>query len=78
MARSESLSGWSDADVLERLSDAREEFFNLRFQFATGQLDDSSALRKAKKNVARLLTEKRAREIAAAEALERLESADAG
>ena len=77
MARSESLSALGDADVIERLAEAREEFFNLRFQFASGQLDDSSALGKAKKGVARLLTERRAREIAAAEALERLESADA-
>lgn len=67
MARAKSISDLSDADLLEHLADARDEYFNLRFQFATGQLDNSASLKQAKKSVARLLTERRAREIAAAE-----------
>ena len=68
---SEYLSSLGDAEVMERLGEARQELFNLFFQFSTGQLDDSSAVKKARKNVARLLTELRSREIAAAEAMER-------
>lgn len=68
MAKSESIASLGDTDLIERLAEAKQELFNLRFQFATGQLDNSSSLSKAKKNIARLLTELRAREIAAAEA----------
>ena len=74
MARTGPLSDLVDTDVLERLAEAREELFNLRFQFATSQLDDSSALKKARKNIARLLTEVRAREIEAASRLDRAAS----
>ncbi|MDE0700124.1 MAG: 50S ribosomal protein L29 [Acidimicrobiaceae bacterium] len=59
-----------DTDLFERLADYKEELFNLRFQFATNQLDNSAALKAVKKDIARVLTELRAREIADAEALE--------
>ena len=36
--------------------DIRQDIFNLRFQHATGQLDDVSRLRQAKKNLARVMT----------------------
>ena len=68
MAKSKILTDLDDADVIDLVADGKKELFNLRFQFATGQLEDSTAIKKAKKNVARLLTELRAREIAAAEA----------
>jgi large subunit ribosomal protein L29 len=55
---------------VERLSETKEELFNLRFQNVTGQLDNYSRLTELKRDVARLNTELRAREIAAAEALE--------
>jgi large subunit ribosomal protein L29 len=51
-----------------RLAETRQELFNLRFQHATGQLDNSSRLGQLKKDVARLETLSREREIAAAEA----------
>ncbi len=51
-----------------RLEEARREVFNLRFQLATGQLDNSSRLREARKDVARLLTVLREREFTEAEA----------
>jgi large subunit ribosomal protein L29 len=70
MARSKALTDLGDTDLLERLADSREELFNLRFQNATGQLDNTSRLTTVKRDIARLMTELRAREIADAEALE--------
>lgn len=70
MARAKSLSDLGAPDLLERLADSKEELFNLRFQNATGQLDNPSRLTTVKRDIARVLTELRAREIAAAEALE--------
>ena len=68
MARAKALIDLGDTDLIERLSDAKEELFNLRFQFATGQLDNPTRLRQVRRDIARMLTELRAREIAAAEA----------
>jgi len=59
-----------DAELLGRLAETRRELFNLRFQLATGQLDSSSRLASVRKDIARLSTFLREREIAAAEALE--------
>ncbi|MGC2174833.1 MAG: 50S ribosomal protein L29 [Acidimicrobiales bacterium] len=59
-----------DSELLGRLGEARRELFNLRFQLATGQLDNSARLGVVKKDIARLATFLREREIAAAEALE--------
>ena len=60
----------NDGDLIEALNDSKEELFNLRFQLVTGQLDNYSRIKEVKKEVARAMTELRAREIAAAEALE--------
>ena len=70
MAKNRSLTDLGDTDLLERFSDAKEELFNLRFQLVTGQLENHTRVREVKKEVARLLTEMRVREIDAAEALE--------
>ena len=51
-------------------SDLKEELFNLRFQNATGQLDNSARLGQVRKDIARVETLLREREIAAAEALD--------
>jgi large subunit ribosomal protein L29 len=59
-----------DSELLGRLGEARRELFNLRFQLATGQLDNSARIGAVKKDIARLETFLREREIAAAEALE--------
>jgi len=61
------LRSLSDADLVQRLAEAREELFNLRFQNATGQLDSSSRIGQVKKDIARLNTILRQREIALAE-----------
>ncbi len=59
-----------DTDELERqLGETRRELFNLRFQLATGQLDNFSRMNNVRKDVARMLTELRNREIAEAEGL---------
>ena len=58
-----------DHELVERLAESRRELFNLRFQLATGQLDNSSRLKGVKHDIARLSTFVREREIAAAEAL---------
>jgi large subunit ribosomal protein L29 len=59
-----------DSELLGRLGESRRELFNLRFQLATGQLDNSARIGVVKKDIARLSTFLREREIAAAEALE--------
>ena len=64
------LKDINDGDLIEALNDSKEELFNLRFQLVTGQLDNFSRIKEVKKEVAREMTELRAREIAAAEALE--------
>ncbi len=64
------LKDVNDGDLIEALNDSKEELFNLRFQLVTGQLDNYSLIKEVKKEVARAMTELRAREIAAAEALE--------
>jgi large subunit ribosomal protein L29 len=71
MAKAKALADLDATDLLEQLADHKESLFNLRFQFATGQLDDSAALKAVKKDIARVLTELRAREIADAEAMEK-------
>ena len=59
-----------DEELLNRLGEAKQELFNLRFQHVTGQLDNYARLGEMKKEVARINTILRDREIAAAEALE--------
>jgi large subunit ribosomal protein L29 len=57
-----------DTELIGRIAEEKDRLFKLRFQLATGQLEDSSRLTLTKRDIARLLTELRAREIAAAEA----------
>lgn len=52
-------------DLVAKIKDARAELFNLRFQMATSQLDNTSRVSAVKKDIARLQTEMRAREISA-------------
>ena len=62
----------TDDQLVERAESAKEELFNLRFQLATGQLDNSSAIKKVRHEIARIATVIRQRDIeehkAAAEA----------
>ena len=43
-------------ELLERERDSRKELFNLRFQMATGQLSNHTAVKKAKRDIARIKT----------------------
>ena len=52
-------------DLNAKLKDARAELFNLRFQMATSQLDNTARGKQVKKDIARILTEMRARELSA-------------
>jgi large subunit ribosomal protein L29 len=45
-----------DIELVEKLKEAREEAFNLRLRHATGELEDSASLGRARRDVARLLT----------------------
>ncbi len=69
MAKAKALVDLGDTDLIEKLSDAKEELFNLRFQLATGQLTNPARVKQVKKEIARMLTELRAREIADADAV---------
>ena len=50
------LRDMSESELREHLRTSRRELFGLRFQHATGELDDTSSLHKAKREVARTLT----------------------
>ncbi len=63
MAVSE-LATMEPRELVDRLAEARKELFNLRFQQATGQLDNSSRVRAVRKEVARILTYLRQHELA--------------
>ena len=69
--RADEIRDLPDDGLMEQLAETKQELFNLRFQHVTGQLDNYSRLPQLKREVARINTELRAREIAAAEALEK-------
>jgi large subunit ribosomal protein L29 len=58
----------SDEELIKRMDEAKEELFNLRFQLATGQLDNALRIREARREIARVQTIRRERELAAAKA----------
>ena len=58
------LRKMSNDELGEALSEAKEELFNLRFQIATNQLDNTTRMREVKKDIARLYTVIREQEIA--------------
>ena len=54
-----------DDELVVRLRDFKEELFNLRFQVATGQLDNNRRLQTVRRDIARIYTVMRERELAA-------------
>ena len=60
---SNELRGLDDDRLVDELRKAKEELFNLRFQSATGQLDNHGRLRAVRKDIARIYTEMREREL---------------
>ena len=63
----QNLTELSDSDLLELLDETKDELLNLRFQNVTGQLDNNQRIGIVRKDVARIKTELRMREINAAE-----------
>jgi large subunit ribosomal protein L29 len=61
--RARELRELSDEELDRRMAETRQELFNLRFQTATGVLENSARLRHAKREIARILTVKTEREI---------------
>ncbi len=57
------LDELNDVDLEARLRESKEELFNLRFQAATGQLESHGRLRTVKKDIARIYTVVREREL---------------
>lgn len=60
----------TDEELMETLTELKEEQFNLRFQVATNQLDNTSRIKDVKKEIARILTVLRERELADATSAE--------
>jgi large subunit ribosomal protein L29 len=69
MATASEISEYDTEELERQLSETRRELFNLRFQLATGQLDNFSRINHVRKDVARMMTELRIREIGEAEGL---------
>ena len=60
---SDDLRDKSDEDLLQELRDAKETLFNLRFQAATGQLESHGRLKAVRRDIARIYTVMREREL---------------
>ena len=60
--RARDLRDLSDAELEQKLAETRHELFNLRFQAATGALENAARLRLAKREIARILTVRHERE----------------
>jgi large subunit ribosomal protein L29 len=69
MAKDAAITDISDGELISMHDGAKRELFNLRFQHATGQLDNTARIGEVRKEVARARTEMRTREIVAAERL---------
>ena len=55
----------TDEELAKKVEEGRAELFNLRFQMATSQLDNTARVKQVKKDIARIMTEMRARELSA-------------
>ena len=64
MTRASELRDLTDDELDHRLAERRQELFNLRFQSATGALENSARMRMAKREIARILTIRNERETA--------------
>jgi large subunit ribosomal protein L29 len=64
------LRNLSQSDLADKLAEAKEELFNLRFQAATGQLESHGRLRTVRRDIARIYTVLRERELGITEPVE--------
>ena len=62
MTKAQDLRALSDEELARRLAESRRELFNLRFQSATGALENPARLKLTKREIARLLTIRHERE----------------
>jgi len=67
VTKPEELRDLSDEELDTKCAEAKEELFNLRFQLVTGQLDNPMAIKIMRKEIARILTVIRERELAVLE-----------
>jgi large subunit ribosomal protein L29 len=63
VANAQELRDLADEELIERLESDKEELFNLRFQLATGQIDNPMRIKHVRHEIARILTIVREREI---------------
>jgi large subunit ribosomal protein L29 len=63
VAKVREIRDLGEVELMEKLESLKEELFNLRFQLATGQLDNPMRIKQARHEVARILTVLREREI---------------
>ena len=63
--KSQEIHGMTNDELATKLSDLKDELFNLRFRQATGQLENPNVVKTTKKDIARIKTEIRARELKA-------------
>ena len=66
--KAETLRELSTEELNKKVVELKEELFNLRFQMATSQLDNTARVKQVKKDIARIQTEMRSRELKAAQA----------
>jgi large subunit ribosomal protein L29 len=65
--KTKDLYDLSDEELQKKLNEAKEELFNLRFQLSTAQLDNPLRIRQVRKDIARIETIRRERELYGAE-----------
>ena len=68
MSKSTELREADESELETRLAEAKQELFNMRFELATGQRDNTARIGDVRRDIARIKTLLREREIAAAEA----------
>ena len=61
--KTQDVREYTDDELVEQLREAKAELFNLRFQAATGQLENHGRLRAIRKDIARIYTVMREREL---------------
>lgn len=63
--KAQEIHGMTNDELVTKLSDLKDELFNLHFRQATGQLENPTVIKTTKKDIARIKTEIRARELKA-------------
>ena len=63
--KAQEIHGMTNDELATKLADLKDELFNLHFRHATGQLENPTVIRTTKRDIARIKTEIRARELKA-------------